>query len=145
MMRKTFLALTVASLALPSFAGDVITAGKLARDAKDYYGQTVTVMAEVEEVFDANTFSLDEDSILAGADVLVLMPGGTPMKLTPNQKVTVTGKVRPYVVAELDRDFDFFKGGKIVSTSKKIDLDQRPVLVATHVNVSDAAAHSHKH
>ena len=38
-----------------------ISAGKLARDAKDFYNQTVTVSAEVEDVLDTHSFTLDED------------------------------------------------------------------------------------
>jgi hypothetical protein len=112
---------------------DMISAGKLARDAKDFYGKTVTVKAEVEDVFGDKTFTLDEDSVLAGADVLVLVPGGMTAALTTDQKVVVTGTVRPFVVAELDRDFDFFQGGKIIKTEKKVDFEQRPVIVATTV------------
>ena len=133
-MRFANLAVAVSLAASVAMAADTtISAGKLAKDAKDYYGQTVTVKAEVEDVFDTNTFTLDEDAILAGADVLVLVPGGVKGKLAHDQKVTVTGKVRPFVTAELDRDFDFFKGGKIIRTQKKVDFETRPVLVATSV------------
>ena len=112
---------------------DMISAGKLARDAKDFYGKTVTVKAEVEDVFGDKTFTLDEDSLLAGADVLVLVPAGMNAVLTQDQKIVVTGTVRPFVTAELDRDFDFFQGGKIIKVEKKVDLEKRPVIVATSV------------
>jgi hypothetical protein len=115
-----------------------MSAGKLARDGKTYYGQTVTVRAEVEDVLDRNSFTLDEDSVLAGPDVLVLVPAGfDTASLSHDQMVVVTGKVRPYVVAELDRDFDWFKDGKIVSTSKTVDYESRPVLVAETITTAD--------
>ena len=115
----------------------MISAGKLARDAKDYYGQTVSVQAEVEDVLSANAFTLDEDAVFAGPDVLVLVPGAVANRLAHDQKVTVTGTVRPWVVADLDRDYSFFKHGKIVSTKTKVDWKTRPVLVATHVLTAD--------
>ena len=107
-----------------------ISAGKLARDARNYYGQTVSVKAEVEDLLGTNMFTLDEDSILAGSDVLVLVPRGLAGTISKDQKVIVTGKVRPFVEAELDRDYDWFDNGKLVSTSTQVDWKTRPVIVA---------------
>src|SRR5687768_17538920 len=89
------LALAIGGLAGSLTAGDMtVSAGKLARDAKDYYGKTVTVKAEVENVFDSRSFTLDEDSVFAGPDVLVLVPSGMTADLRHDQVVTVTGTVR---------------------------------------------------
>jgi hypothetical protein len=45
------LALAIGGFAGSLTAGDMtISAGKLARDAKDYYGKTVTVKAELDNV-----------------------------------------------------------------------------------------------
>lgn len=118
-------------------AASAVTAGKLARDAKDFYGQTVTVSAEIEDVIDSRTFTLDEDSILAGADVLVLVPSGVTATLAKDQKVTVTGRVRQYVSTELERDYDWFKNGTLVQRGVKLDTDTRPVIVATSVRTAD--------
>ena len=107
-----------------------ITAGRLARDAKKYYGQTVTVTAEVEDVLGSNMFTLDEDSVLAGSDVLVLVPRGLAGTLNHDQKLVVTGKVRPFVEADLDRDFEWFDNGKLVDVKTKVDWKTRPVIVA---------------
>jgi hypothetical protein len=133
-------ALTVGGLAGTLSAGNdkmTLSAGKLAKDAKSYYGQTVTVRAEVENVYDSRSFTLDEDSLLAGPDVLVLVPAGMTSTLAHDQVVTVTGRVRPYVVAELERDFDWFKNGKLVTTRTDVDFKTRPVLVATSLMLAD--------
>lgn len=126
--------------AAPASAGDkmakeagAISAGKLAKHAKDYYGQTVTVQAEVEDVLGANMFTLDEDAILAGADVLVLVPKGVTGNLIHDQKVTVTGKVRQFVEADLDKDYDWFDNGKLVEVKTKVDWKTRPVIIADSV------------
>ncbi len=130
------LALSIGVFAGSLAAGDMtISAGKLARDAKDYYGKTVTVKAEVENVYDSRSFTLDEDSVFAGPDVLVLVPAGMTDGLRHDQVVTVTGTVRRYVTAELERDYDWFKNGKIVTTKSDIDFETRPVLVATSLMV----------
>jgi hypothetical protein len=117
--------LGLATMAAPfATAGDAtISAGKLARDAKDFYGKTVTVKAEVEKVVDDHTFTLDEDALLAGSDVLVLVPRGMATStMVHDQKVLVTGQVRRYVVAELDRDYEWFEDGKIVKAEKEVDF-----------------------
>jgi hypothetical protein len=130
------LALTIGGLAGSLSAGDMtISAGKLARDAKDYYGRTVTVKAEVENVYDSRSFTLDEDSVFAGPDVLVLVPSGMTADLRHDQVVMVTGKVRQYVTSELERDYDWFKNGKLVTTKTDVDFKLRPVLVATSLMV----------
>jgi hypothetical protein len=116
-----------------------ISAGKLAKDAKDYYGRTVTVQAEVEDVLGGNMFTLDEDAILAGSDVLVLVPGGVTGTLSHDQKVVVTGEVRPFVEADLDRDFDFFDDGKLVDVKTKVDWKTRPVIVAHSIRSTSGA------
>lgn len=121
-----------------AFAGDAtISAGKLARDAKDFYGKTVTVSAEVEDVIGAHSFTLDEDSVLAGADVLVLVPHGLAATIRKDDKVLVTGTVRRYVTAELEKDYDWFEDGEILKSSVKVDFDARPVLVATAIRTAD--------
>ena len=123
----------------PAFAGpgSTISAGKLAKDAKKFYGQTVTVKAEVEDVFDDHTISLDEDALLAGGDVLVILPEGKALGVKKDDHVLVTGVVRQYVVADLERDFDFFKDGKFIKTERRVDYETRPVLVAHSIKSAD--------
>ena len=122
--------LGVAAASAENKPAGTISAGKLAKDAKDYYGRTVTVHAEVEDVLGNNMFTLDEDALLAGSDVLVLVPSGVTGTLRHDQKVTVTGEVRRFVEADLDRDFDWFDNGKLVDVKTKVDWKTRPVLVA---------------
>jgi hypothetical protein len=134
----------ILALTIGGFAGSLaagtdtqISAGKLAKNAKDYYGKTVTVKAEVENVFDSRSFTLDEDSLFAGPDVLVLVPSGMTADLRHDQVVLVTGRVRPYVTTELERDYDWFKNGKLVTTKTDVDFTTRPVLVATSLQTAD--------
>lgn len=134
-------AVAMAGLAGPAIAHEghdnAISAGKLARDAKDFYGRTVTVRAEVEDVIDEHSFTLDEDAVFAGPDVLVLLPAGSAMPLRHDEKVTVTGRVRPYVVAELKHDYHWFDEGHLLNRETKVDYKTRPVLVATSVLTAD--------
>jgi hypothetical protein len=134
----------VALLACGTFAvaadDGTISAGKLAKDAKKFYGQTVTVKAEVEDVLDAHSFTLDEDALLAGPDVLVLVPKGmSTAGLKHDEVVLVTGKVRPFVQAELEKDYDWFKNGKILTKENKIDYKTRPVVVAHSIKTASGS------
>jgi hypothetical protein len=129
--------LAAGSMAVAADMSGAISAGKLAKDAKNFYGQTVTVKAEVEDILDNRTFTLDEDAILAGPDVLVVVPKGSTTGLKHDDVVTVTGTVRPFVQAELERDYDWFKDGKILKKDVKIDYTTRPVLIANSVKTAD--------
>jgi len=133
--------LAALGLAVTAFAdeghGGAISATKLVKDAKNYYGQTITVEAKVENAIDNHSFTLDEDALFAGPDVLVLIPRALATMPMHDQKVRVTGTVRPYVVADLDRDLDFFDEGKLVNVKTKVDYKTRPVIVATAVTTLD--------
>jgi hypothetical protein len=83
-----------------------ISAEELVRNTFRYVGQRVTVRAKVDDVYSSHTFTLDEDAVFAGPDVLVLVPNAVT---APDDKsVTVTGRVRRYVSSEFDRDYDWF-------------------------------------
>ena len=129
----------VGSIALAGDMGGSISAGKLAKDAKKFYGRTVTVRAEVEDILDEHTFTLDEDDILAGPDVLVIVPTGSALGLNHDAVVTVTGTVRPFVQAELEKDYDWFKDGKILKKDVKVDYKMRPVLIAESVRTASGS------
>ena len=76
-----------------------------------YFGQTVTVVADVEEVFGPMAFALDEDAPLRGGidrDLLVI--GKQAQRLESiddqwlNNKVRVTGTVGRLEVVEVERE-----------------------------------------
>jgi len=126
-----------ASIARTDDKAGTIAAGKLAKHPEEYYGKTVSVRAEVEDVFGSNMFTLDEDALFAGPDVLVLVPKGLSATLMHDQKVTVTGRVRRYVEAELKKDYDWFDHGKLVNVKHKVEWETRPVVVAASIRTED--------
>jgi hypothetical protein len=76
-----------------------------------YMGQTVTVVADVEEVHSPRAFSLDEDSPASGGvdnDLLVLSPQAGNLSDIDDQwlnnKVRVTGKVGKMQIVEVERE-----------------------------------------
>ena len=84
-----------------------VDANEIAKRPDQFYGRAVTVVAEVEQRYGPNAFTLDEDAALAGPDVLVLVPKAT-RAVEENREVMVQGTVRPFVIAELQRDYAWF-------------------------------------
>ena len=66
----------------------------------------------------------------------MIVPAGVS-PVAHDQKVVVTGEVRPYVEPDLDRDFTFFEDGKLIKKDPKIDWKTRPVIVARSVRTED--------
>lgn len=52
--------------------------GEITKNPSQYYGKTIAVPAEVEDIVGPNAFTLDEDELIGGSDLLVLVA-------TPNQ------------------------------------------------------------
>ncbi len=74
-----------------------------------YYGKTVTIAGDVADVYGPRMFTLDEDTIGAGADLLVLVKEPVPgaREALDDAEVTVTGTVRPFTRTELARDYEW--------------------------------------
>jgi hypothetical protein len=77
----------------------------------EYFGRTVTVVADVEEVFGPMAFALDEDAPLRGGidrDILVLAKNAGNLADIDDQwlnnKVRVTGTVGRVSVVEVERE-----------------------------------------
>ncbi|MFL9458250.1 hypothetical protein AB0758_45435 [Tolypothrix bouteillei VB521301_2] len=105
--------------------------GEITTDPRQYYGKRLAVTGEVENIRSANSFTLDEDKLFGGEDLLVLHP--TPQaKVTEGEKVAVTGVLRPFVVAELERDYELTWD---LNLRRKLEAEysNKPVLVATEV------------
>lgn len=112
------------------------TAGEIARNPAKFYGQKVQVSAEVEDVYNAHAFTLDEDELFAGPDVLVLNPA--PLSESKDgSNVTVTGTIQQFVRADIERDYDWFDNNWLESGTEEIDFSTRPVLIADSVRTSD--------
>lgn len=101
-----------------------------------YAGRTVTVEADVEEVFGPMAFALDEDSPLAGGidnDLLVLSREASKLEAIDDQwmdnKVRVTGTVGTMAVVEVEREV-----GWDLDPQLEAELEERTaVLIADSV------------
>ena len=103
----------------------------IADNPKKYYNRRLALTGEIENIKNPKMFTLDEDNLLGQQDLLVLNP--TPaMAVNNGQTVAVTGVVRPFRLADLEKDY------KLTWTSdlkKELELKykERPVLIADTV------------
>ncbi len=102
--------------------------GEITKNPSQYYGKTLAVTGEIEKIESPNLFTLDEDQLFGAEDLTVLnVKSSQPIK--QNETVAVTGVVRPFVLAEFERDYDLTWD---LNLKKKLEAEysQKPVLVA---------------
>jgi len=100
----------------------------LAEQPDRFIGKTVRVRGDIEEVLGAHAFTLDEDSLSATEDVLVMVPQPAA-NLGDTAQVTVTGEVMRFVRAQFERDYDGFD----LDPELAIRYERRPVIVAESI------------
>ena len=118
-------AIVAQSIALSPDPGDIT------KNPEQYYNKRLAVVGEVEDIQDANTFTLDEDELFGGTDLLVLNPK-PKTAIKDDEVVAVTGVLRPFVLAEFERDYDL---GWDLQLKQKIEAEYKtkPVFVADSV------------
>jgi hypothetical protein len=98
-------------------------------DPEAFYGQTVTIMGDVTEVVDQQSFRIDDPEPLGGDDLLVLMPStGAMGAVADGESVTVTGVVQQFDQTELESAL-----GIDIDDVLATELDGQPVIVAQEV------------
>lgn len=120
----------------PAADGAEVRVADITGNPNNYVGKTVTVVADVEEVWGARAFSLDEDAPLAGGidnDLVVLGAQTTNLGNIDNTwrdtKVRVTGTVKMYVLAEIEKELGWDLDPQI---EKEIE-EKEPVIIASSV------------
>ena len=105
--------------------------GEIAADPTQYYGQTLAVTGEVEDTYNEGVFTLDEDELFGGEDLLVVVVNPTEI-VEDGETVAVTGELRSFVVADIERDYGLtWDAG--VGEELEAEYSERPVLVADRV------------
>ncbi len=109
--------------------------GQVGQNPQQYYNRQIAVTGEIGDVKNPTLFTLDEDQLLGTQDLLVLNARPRQNAANPNlvvtkgDKIAVTGVVRPFVVADLERDYKFNWDQGLVRTLEA-EYRNRPVLVA---------------
>ncbi|VEP12459.1 conserved hypothetical protein [Hyella patelloides LEGE 07179] len=106
----------------------------ISEDPTLYYAQEVAVEGEVDEIRSDYTFTLKEDQLIGGDDLLIINATGEPIP-TEDEKVVVTGTVRPYIKAEFERDYDL-TWDLDIQEEIEAEYSEKPVLVVDSIYTS---------
>ncbi|MGF1478594.1 MAG: hypothetical protein ACFB4I_03780 [Cyanophyceae cyanobacterium] len=102
---------------------------------ESYYYRSVAVKGEVENLIGTNAFTIEDDEItdeVIGSEDLLVINVASNQGLEGDQGVIVTGTVRPFVVADFERDYGLsFDEG--LRSELEVNYTNRPVIVTTGV------------
>ncbi|NJN59604.1 MAG: hypothetical protein HC879_20030 [Leptolyngbyaceae cyanobacterium SL_5_9] len=104
---------------------------EVSENPEAYYGQVIAVSGEVGEQIDLNTFTIQEEQLFGGEEVLVVGVEPTPA-LEEEEEVVVTGTLRPYITADFEQDYDL-TWDLDVQRQIEAEYTEEPVLVAEEV------------
>lgn len=105
--------------------------GDITGNPEEYYNKRIAVAGEIEEKLDDSTFTLDEEELFGGDDLLVISSAAAP-QAQDGEKVTVTGVLRPYIKAEFETDYDLTWDAS-VQEQVEAEYSEKPVFVADEV------------
>ncbi len=108
--------------------------GEVTRNPSAYYNKTIAVKGEVEDIVSPTAFRLDEDGldgVIDNRDLLVLNPN-TGQTVQDDQAIVVTGVLRPFVFADIERDYDL-NWDLTVQRKLEAEYSQRPVLIVQNI------------
>ena len=105
--------------------------GEIAEDPTQFYGQTLAVTGEVENVYSEGVFTLDEDELFGGEDLLVIVSNPAET-VSDGETVATTGELRSFTIADLEQDYDL-TWDLDVREQLEVDYSDRPVLVVDRV------------
>lgn len=105
--------------------------GDITKNPEKYYNKRLAVVGEVEDIQDANTFTLDEEKLFGATDLLILNPK-PKTAIKDDEVVAVTGVLRPFVLAEFEREYEL---GWDLKLKQKLEAEYetKPVFVADSV------------
>ncbi len=99
-------------------------------DPTRYFGKQISVDGEVDDIIGPRIFKIDEAGWMdLEGEILVVLPAGTAALLREDDQVTVSGTVRQFVRAEVERDWGWLNG----SPELELKLARKPVIVADRI------------
>jgi hypothetical protein len=105
--------------------------GEITKNPEIFYNQVIAVQGEVENIYSPDAFSIDEEKLFGGDDLLVVSMNPSPA-VNENESVVVVGVLRPYIKSEFERDYDLQWDLDLESTIEA-EYAEKPVLAAQEV------------
>lgn len=109
-------------------------------DPEDYIGQSVTLEGEINDLHEANAFTIEGDELdVFDDEILVIVPAtadvtepdtAAAMQFNEDDEIQVEGTVRRYVGLEMQDEFD-------LDPTWGVNYEQEPVLIADRVQIID--------
>lgn len=106
--------------------------GEITSNPTQYYGMVLAVTGEIEEVYSSGVFTLDEDELLGGEDLLVIVDSPVMTNVYEGETVAVTGELRSFLLADIERDYDL-DWDLDVQQELEVEYSGRPVLVVEQI------------
>ena len=100
---------------------------EISENPSNFYSREVALEGEVSEIKSDMAFILSENELFGSDNMLVVNVTGEPMP-AEEQRVVVTGMVRPFIAAEFERDYDLTWD---LDFQKELEAEysEKPVLV----------------
>ena len=98
---------------------------------ENYYGMEIALQGEVDDIRNDYAFTLEEDELFEGDELLIINATGEPIP-EQDEAVVVTGIVRPFVKAEFERDYDL-TWDLDVEEEIEAEYSEKPVLVVDSI------------
>jgi hypothetical protein len=103
--------------------------GQITQLPEQYYERQVAVVGKVENIQSPVLLTLDKNQLFGRQDLLVLLKTPPKVAINQSQTVFVIGEVRSFVVAEIERDYNF-TWDIYVKRNLEAEYGNRTVLVA---------------
>ena len=104
---------------------------EVSEDPENYYNLEIALQGEVDEIRNDYAFTLAEDELFEGDDLLIINATGEPLP-QEDESVVVTGMVRPFIKAEFERDYDL-TWDLDVEQEIEAEYTEKPVLVVDSI------------
>ena len=126
----TYRASSRATVVAEPTKGERVEVDELADKPDRYMGRVLSVDGDIDQVLGPNLFILEEPgSTKQDAEVFVLVAPGLSANLRKDARVTVTGSVKKFTMADLEREAPWLQ----VDKELKDELTKKPVIVATRI------------
>ncbi|HIK33630.1 MAG TPA: hypothetical protein IGS17_03975 [Oscillatoriales cyanobacterium M59_W2019_021] len=136
------IALGVMAIVLPAcssneevedLGGTNVTTEEVAENPEALDNQLVTIRSNVKKTVGDSAFLVEDEALLGGESILVINTTGQPFTLPQDDdtEVQITGEVSPFVVADVNREFNLALDPEIF-----VEYETKPALLAESLALS---------
>ncbi|BAY65509.1 hypothetical protein NIES22_56150 [Calothrix brevissima NIES-22] len=101
---------------------------QITKNPQKYYGNNIVVTGKVATIRSSILLTIDKNRWFGGQDLLLLLTAPPQVTINQGQMVSAVGEIRPFVAAEIERDYKFTWSLEAKS-SLDAEYGNKPVLV----------------